>query len=109
MVYEGRDRDQVTDWVPLVGDHAGLQLFVLIDDASNSSLDSQLADLKQFMNNQRATTLIGVGYMRDGTVQVAQNLTADHAQAAKALRLPFGDPGISASPYFSVVDLSSVP
>ena len=105
MVYEGRDRDQVTDWVPLVGDHATLQLFVLIDDASNSSLDSQLADLKQFINNQPATTLIGVGYMQDGTVQIAQNLTPDHAQAAKALRLPFGSPGISASPYFSVVDL----
>ncbi len=48
MVYEGHDRDQVTDWVPLVGDHAGLELFVLIDDGSNSSLDSQLGDLKQF-------------------------------------------------------------
>ncbi len=43
--------------------------------------------------------------MRDGTVQIAQNLTADHAQAAKALRLPLGDPGTSASPYFSVTDL----
>jgi hypothetical protein len=105
MVYEGHDRDQVTDWVPLVGDHAGLQLFILIDDASNSSLDSQLADLKQFISNQPTTTMIGVGYMRDGTVQIAQNLTADHAQAAKALRLPLGDPGVSPSPYFSVMDL----
>src|SRR5262249_22511400 len=105
VVYEGRDRDQVTDWVPLLGDHAGLELFVLIDDASNSSLDSQLRDLHQFISNQPVTTLIGVGYMRDGTVQLAHNLTADHAQAAKALRLPLGDPGISASPYFSVADL----
>lgn len=105
MVYEGHDRDQVTDWVPLVGDHAGLQLFLLIDDAANSSLDSQLQDLRQFISTQPATTAIGVGYMRDGTVQVVQNLTTDHAQAAKSLRLPLGDPGASPSPYFSVVDL----
>jgi hypothetical protein len=105
MVYEGHDRDQVTDWVPLVGDHAGLQLFLLIDDASNSSLDSQLQDLRQFIITQPATTAIGIGYMRDGTVQIVQNLTTDHAQAAKTLRLPLGDPGASPSPYFSVVDL----
>jgi hypothetical protein len=105
MVYEGHERDQVTDWVPLVDDHAELQLFILIDDVSNSSLDSQLADLKQFISNQPATTLVAIGYMREGTVQIAQNLTADHAQAAKALRLPIGDPGVSASPYFSVLEL----
>lgn len=105
MVYEGHDRDKVTDMVPLVGDHAGLELFILIDDASNSSLDNQLQDLRQFINSQPSTTAIGVGYMRDGTVQIAQNLTTDHAQAAKALRLPLGDPGTSPSPYFSIVDL----
>lgn len=105
MVYEGHDRDQVTDWVPLVGDHAGLELFVLIDDALNVSFDSQLQDLKQFISRQPATTMIAIGYMRDGTVQITQNLTADHAQAIKALRIPIGDPGVSASPYFSVTDL----
>jgi hypothetical protein len=107
MVYEGhdRDRDQVTDWIPLVGDHAGLQLFVLIDDASNSSLDSQLQDLRQFISDQPATTAIGVGYMRNGTAEIVQNLTADHAQAAKVLRLLLADAGAAASPYFSVVDL----
>lgn len=105
MVYEGHDRDQVTDWVPLIGDHAGLELFVLIDDALNVSFDSQLQDLKQFISRQPATTMIAIGYMRDGTVQITQNLTADHAQAVKALRIPIGDPGVSASPYFSVTDL----
>ena len=105
MVYEGHARDKVTDMVPLVGDHAGLELFILIDDASNSSLDNQLQDLRQFINSQPSTTAIGVGYMRDGTVQITQNLSTDHAQAAKSLRLPLGDPGASPSPYFSVVDL----
>lgn len=105
MVYEGHDRDKVTDMVPLIGDHEGLELFLLIDDAANTSLDSQLKDLSQFIVSQPATTAIGVGYMRNGTVEVVQNPTTDHAQAAKSLRLPLGDPGASPSPYFSIVDL----
>jgi len=105
MVYEGRDRDQVTDLLPLVGEHAAVQLFVLIDDASNGALDPQLEDLRKFIRKQPATTLIGVGYMRDGTVQVLENLTTDHQQAAKSIRLPLGQAGVSPSPYFSLVDL----
>ncbi len=105
LVYQGHDRDQVTEWLPLQGDHAGIDLFLLIDDASNTSLDSQLEDLRQFVSSQPPTTAIGIGYMRDGTVQVVQNPTTDHPQAAKSLRLPLGDPGASASPYFFVSDL----
>src|SRR5713226_4658293 len=102
MVYQGHDRDKVTDWVPLQGDHAGLELFVLIDDASNTSLGSQLEDLRQFINSQPATTAIAVGYMQNGAVNIVQNFTNDHTQAVKALRLPFGNIGVSASPYLSV-------
>jgi hypothetical protein len=43
--------------------------------------------------------------MQDGIAQVVQNLTNDHALAAKALRLPMANPGASASPYFSLGDL----
>jgi len=107
VVYQGHDRDQVTGWLPLQGDHAGLELelFLLIDDAANNSLNSQLQDLREFISSQPATTAVGVGYMSEGTVQIVQNLTTDHAQADKSLRLPLGDPGASPSPYFSVTDL----
>ena len=105
MVYQGRDRAKVMDWLALQGEHAGLQLFILIDDSANTSLGSQLEDVRQFINAQPATTAIGVAYMRNGIADVLQNPTNDHAQAAKALRLPFGDSGASASPYFSVTDL----
>jgi hypothetical protein len=105
MVYQGRDRAKVTDWLALQGDHAALQLFILIDDSANTSLGSQLEDIRQFINAQPATTAIGVAYMRNGIADVLQNPTNDHTQAAKALRLPFGDPGASASAYFSVSDL----
>jgi len=105
MVHQGRDRAQVTGWLPLQGDRAGLELFLLLDDASDMSLGSQLDDLRRFINAQPATTAISVGYMRNGTVDIVQNLTTDHASAAKALRLPLGSVGAYASPYLSVVDL----
>jgi hypothetical protein len=106
MVYEGRERGQVTGWVPIEGSEAGLELFVLIDDAANTTdLGSQLADLRKFINAQPPSTKVGVAYMRNGTVLIAQDLTTDHALAAKAMRLTLGNPGASTSPYFSVADL----
>lgn len=105
IVHQGHDRAQVTGWLPLQGSHAGLELFLLLDDASDTSLGSQLEDLRRFINAQPATTAISVGYMRNGTVDIVQNLTTDHASAAKALRLPLGSVGAYASPYLSVVDL----
>ena len=39
-VFEDRNRLQVADWIPLQGDQSSLELFVLIDDASNTNLAS---------------------------------------------------------------------
>lgn len=105
MVYEGSERDKVTTWVPAQGEHAALELFILLDDSSSSSLGSQLDDLRQFIGSQPPTTRVGLAYMRNGTAEIDQNLTDDHAQAAKSLRLPLGVAGINASPYFALVDL----
>jgi len=105
MVHQGKDRDQVTDWTPAQGDRAALELFILIDDDANTSLGSQLEDIRQFINAQPSTAKIGVAYMQNGIARVAQGPTSDHAQAAKALRLPMGAGGANASPYFSLSDL----
>jgi hypothetical protein len=105
LVYEGRDRDKVTDWVPARGDHAALELVIMLDDGSNVSLGSQLEDLRQFIATQPASTKIGIAYMQNGIAKMEQNLTSDHALAAKALRLPMGIRGINGSPYFSLSDL----
>ena len=106
MVYEGHDRDTVTEWTPAQGDQAALELFILIDDESSTSLGSQLEDLRQFITAQPPSTRIGIAYMQNGIAKIAQNLTDDHAQASKALRLPMGTAGADASPYFSVSDLA---
>lgn len=105
MVYEGRDRDRVTGWLPLQNDHAGLEFIILLDDSASVSLGSQLEDLRQFINAQPPTTKVGVAYMQNGTAKIAQNPTSDHAAAGKALRLPMGSPGANGSPYFSLGDL----
>ena len=105
MVHEGRDRDAVTDWIPATGEHAALELFILLDDGADVTLGTQLDDLRKFINAQSETTIIGVAYMRDGVAQIVQNPTSDHALAAKALRLPLGVRGANGSPYFSLSDL----
>lgn len=105
QVYQGKERVRVNDWTPLRGEHAGLQLYILIDDGADQSLGSQIGDLRKFVQAQPAAAQIGVAYMRNGTVQKAQELTADHDRAAKSIRLPLGDYGIAGSPYQALTDL----
>ena len=105
MVYEGKDRDTVTQWIPAQGEHSALELFILLDDGSDISLGPQLQDLRKFINAQPASAKIGIAYMQNGIARIEQNLTSDHAQAEKALRLPMGIRGANGSPYFSLVDL----
>src|SRR5438477_4014475 len=104
MVYQGKDRDQVTGWEPFQGANANLELFVLIDDSLSTSVAQQLNDVRSFINGQPPTASIGVAYMRNGTVQILQNLTTDHIAAAKSLRIPLGTSAPS-SPYDSLVTL----
>lgn len=104
-VSQGKDHLRVTEWAALTGEHAGLELFVLIDEASAESLGLQLADLREFIDAQPASTLIGIGYMHNDIADIVQDLTADHAKAAKALRLPFGRISAGTSPYLALNDL----
>jgi hypothetical protein len=106
MVYEGKNRDQVTDWIPAQGDHAGLEYFVMIDDASGQVLATQFTDIKNFISSLPPTAKVGVAYMQNGTAHIEQDLTADHALASKALRLPLGYATANSSPYFSLTDLT---
>ncbi|MGB7280628.1 MAG: hypothetical protein WBE13_00090 [Candidatus Acidiferrum sp.] len=105
MLYQGKERRQVADWTPLRDEHAALQLFILLDDSSHVSVASQFEEIRNFINSQPPTTAIGIGYMRDGTVDITQNLTTEHSLAAKALRLPLGRLGAFASIYLSIGDL----
>jgi VWFA-related protein len=103
--YENRKQVDVSHWTPLRGPRSGLQLVLLLDDSSRGNLGLQLNDLRSFLNGLPPTTQVAIGYMRNGTPNLVQNFTADHAQAAKALRLPQGVAGGNGSPYFCLSDL----
>jgi hypothetical protein len=104
FVSQNKQHMPVTGLEPLRSQN-GLQLWLLIDDGSSTNLGTQLADLKRFVLTQPASTQVGIGYMRNGTVQMVQPLTSDHGLAAQALRLPLGMAGISASPYIALEEL----
>src|SRR6266478_2284165 len=105
MVYVNDERARATGWEPAGSDNAALQLWILIDDGTDTQVGGQLDDLSRFILDKPSNAEVGVGYLHNGTVQVIQALTTDHARAAHALRLPVGVPGISASPYLALVDL----
>jgi len=102
-VFQDHGRMRVTDWVALQKEQSGLELFLLIDDAAETSIGLQFDDLRKFINEQPSTTAIAVGYIRFGSVNIVQNLTNNHALAANALRLPTGSGG--ASPYIAITEL----
>jgi hypothetical protein len=104
-VRQGDHRRPVTGWTPLRGNDAALQLWILIDDSAGSGIGAQFGDLRKFIAAQPPETAIGIGYMRNGTVDPVQPLTPDHERAARAIRIPAGLAGGSASPYFSLKEL----
>jgi hypothetical protein len=106
-VLRGNTPVPVVRFERLSGDLADMQLFVLLDDSTrSSSLAIQLPELKTFIESLPATTQVAVGYMRNGTFGLTQGFTADHREAARALRLPASIPGENGSPYFVLSDLA---
>lgn len=106
QVKVGKDNAKVTHLIPAQGDSAALQLFLLIDDTCEpTAIGSNLNDLRDFIAAQPASTVVGVGYMSNTSVQIAQNFTGDHALAAKAVRLPRGTSSAMDSPYLSLASL----
>jgi hypothetical protein len=84
QVKQGKTSLNVGHLIPAGGDNAALQLFILIDDTCDTSIGNSLNDLRDFINAQAATTVVGVAYMSNASIQIAQNFTNDHAAVAKA-------------------------
>ena len=104
-VKQGKTFLKVNQLIPAKGENAALQLFVLIDDTLGSSVGNNLNDIRDFINAQPAATVVAIGYMSNAAVNVAQNFTADHELAVKALRLPRGSLSTMDSPYLSLISL----
>ena len=95
----------VNQLIPAQGENATLQLMILIDDTLNTSVGNNLTDLKEFIAAQPPTTIVGVAYMSNATINVVQNFTADHDLAVKAVRLPRNGLSAMDSPYLSLISL----
>lgn len=93
----------VTDLIPLRGARVGLELFLLVDNCSSCEPGSKFEELRRFIGSQPPTTAIGVAYIQDGRLQVAENPTRDHDRAVKALSAPTGSN--PSSPFAALVDL----
>lgn len=104
-VKQGKTFLQVTQLIPAQGDNAALQLMILIDDTLNPVVGGNLNDLKEFIKAQPPSTVIGIGYMSNASVNVVQNFTSDHDLAVKAVRLPRGVLSTMDSPYLSLIGL----
>jgi hypothetical protein len=105
-VKQGKNFLSVVQVIPAKGDAANLQLMILIDDTLNTSaVGNNLTDLKGFIDAQPPSTVIGVAYMSNAIANVAQNFTANHALAVKAVRLPRGTTSTMDSPYLSLISL----
>ncbi|HEV2576337.1 MAG TPA: hypothetical protein VGU25_03910 [Acidobacteriaceae bacterium] len=104
LVVTQNDRPvKVTALLPLRGDRAGLELYVLVDNCSNCEAGPQFEELARFIQTQPATTSVGVAYIQNGKLEVALEPTSDHARAVKALSAPEGSK--PSSPYDALADL----
>jgi hypothetical protein len=103
-VAEDRTPRAVTGFIPLRGEHGGLQLMLLVDDSARESFDTEIGSIKQWINSLPTGVEVAVGYMRNGMAAFTQQFTADHGAAANAVRLPFGAAGGDVSPYDSLSD-----
>ncbi|HEY1754540.1 MAG TPA: hypothetical protein VGG72_04040 [Bryobacteraceae bacterium] len=93
----------ITSLVPLRGDRAALELFLLVDNCSSCEPGTKFEELRRFILAQPSTTAIGVAFIRNGKLEVAENLTKDRKRAVEALNVPDGNK--PTGPYDAVTDL----
>lgn len=102
-VSEGHQSLPVTNLIALRGEHAGLELFLLVDHCSNCEPGSKFQELSQFIRSQPPTTSVGIAYILNGQLQVALNPTTDRDRAIRALSTPEGSK--PASPFSALAEL----
>ena len=80
-----------------------LELFVLVDNCSSCEPGSRFDELRQFLTAQPPTTTIGVAYIQDGQLRIAEPLSSDRERVTKAINPPSGNP--AKNPYRALGDL----
>ena len=86
---------------PLTGDLANMQLFVLLDDSTQSaSLGDHLAELKTFLQSLPATTQVGIGYMRERNLRSGPGVHHGPSESRQSFAPAAGHSGRKCQPVF---------
>jgi hypothetical protein len=98
---------KITAFEPFQNPENNIELVLLIDSSSRSSLGSQLSAISGFVKSLPPNVKAAVAYMQNGQAHFTEPLSTDHALILRALHLPGGSAGSSASPYFCLTDLAT--
>ncbi len=101
-VRQGRTRLPVTEWVPLQGDKAEMELYILIDERVDPNQTALFEQLRQFVAHQPPSTAVGIAFMFIGEARIVRTPTKDHDLAADAVRATSGNESAGASPFMSL-------
>jgi len=93
----------ITKLIPLRGDRAALEMFILVDNCSDCEPGTKVDELHKFITSQPPTTTIGVAYIQNGRLEIAEKPTTDRDRAIKALNAPTGSK--RANPFNALADL----
>jgi len=91
----------ITGFTALAG--RGLELYLLIDDSADYAPEQKIGELRRFIAAQPAGVAIGLAYIHEGALRLAEKPTVDHELIGRALRAPAG--GRADSPYYALSDL----
>ena len=64
---------EIATWHLLRDDPAGLELWIMIDDGTDSRVGIQFNDIRAFIRQQPASVKVAIGYLRNGSVLTAQS------------------------------------
>lgn len=96
----------VSNWQALRSSQSTVELVMLIDDGARLSLGREMGEIRNFVQSLPPNVKFAFAYMENGRAEMPGALTTDHAKALQALRMPIGEPGASASPYFCLSSLA---
>jgi hypothetical protein len=96
----------VTSFTPLQDTNSPIELVLLLDSGSRTSLGSQFSDIETFVKEMPPNTKMGIAYMENGRAAFASQLSSNASDVLKGLHLSTGIPGANASPYFCLSDLA---
>jgi VWFA-related protein len=102
VVTEDGERQEILS-TRSAADRAPLALTLLVQDDLISAIGLEIGGLANFIRRLPPGTLVQVGYLRAGSLQLRQKFTTDLERAARALRIPVGV--ASAAPYNPYVQI----